>query len=379
MPAAPLPRDEDLRLAVLRDLDLLDAGPDADLDRVSALVAEVLSASTAAFDETETLEEYRSVPSLQHILVMEHDGQTMVIKHWRQDWTYQPQTVLTYAGPNQWVLTPVPEAQRQGAWSQTVWQTDDSPRYGGVGRWTYDNGLTAWTSDPTWRPLARRDAVRHPIYDRYLGTNRHILTPAGWVHIQDNMKMAGQPDGAPVAVVQEDVINTYDRNDSYSPKPGDDYWAKTQGFWAAVRDAWDAAVAAHGGIHLEEVGDTGAVTGTPLMDLAQQVADGKTAEAALAALAFSPKRVAEEVRTVLESAIANAENNHQLDVDQLVVAEAYVGKSIVMKRWSPRARGRVGPRCLWPRPNDARGLCRRRPLHGQPRGPPTDPRTLGSA
>lgn len=65
--------------------------------------------------------------SLQHILVMEHDGQTMVIKHWRQDWTYQPQTVLTYAGPNQWVLTPVPEAQRQGAWSQTVWQTDDSP------------------------------------------------------------------------------------------------------------------------------------------------------------------------------------------------------------------------------------------------------------
>jgi large subunit ribosomal protein L22 len=48
------------------------------------------------------------------------------------------------------------------------------------------------------------------------------------------------------------------------------------------------------------------------------------------------------VKTVLESAIANAENNHQLDVDQLFVAQAYVGKSIVMKRWSPRARGRVG-------------------------------------
>lgn len=216
--------------------------------------------------------------SLQHILVMEHDGQTMVIKHWRQDWTYQPQTVLTYAGPNQWVLTPVPEAQRQGAWSQTVWQTDDSPRYGGVGRWTYDNGLTAWTSDPTWRPLARRDAVRHPIYDRYLGTNRHILTPAGWVHIQDNMKMAGQTGGPPVAVVQEDVINTYDRSDSYSPKPGDDYWAKTQGFWAAVRDAWDAAVVAGNGVHLQQEAETGSVTGTPLMDLGQALADGEIAE-----------------------------------------------------------------------------------------------------
>ena len=78
------------------------------------------------------------------------------------------------------------------------------------------------------------------------------------------------------------------------------------------------------------------------LNLLAQMIRGKTDEAALAALAFSPKRVAEEVRTVLESAIANAENNHQLDVDQLVVAEAYVGKSIVMKRWSPRARGRVG-------------------------------------
>jgi large subunit ribosomal protein L22 len=78
------------------------------------------------------------------------------------------------------------------------------------------------------------------------------------------------------------------------------------------------------------------------LNLLAQMIRGKTAGAALAALAFSPRRVAEEVKRVLESAIANAENNHQLDVDQLVVSEAYVGKSLVMKRWSPRARGRVG-------------------------------------
>jgi large subunit ribosomal protein L22 len=78
------------------------------------------------------------------------------------------------------------------------------------------------------------------------------------------------------------------------------------------------------------------------LNLMAQMIRGKTAGAALAALAFSPRRIAEEVKTVLESAIANAENNHQLDVDRLIVAEAYVGKSIVMKRWSPRARGRVG-------------------------------------
>jgi large subunit ribosomal protein L22 len=78
------------------------------------------------------------------------------------------------------------------------------------------------------------------------------------------------------------------------------------------------------------------------LNLVAQLIRGKSAEAALAQLKFSPKRIAQEVRAVLESAIANAENNHQLDVDQLVVSEAYVGKSLVMKRWSPRARGRVG-------------------------------------
>lgn len=69
---------------------------------------------------------------------------------------------------------------------------------------------------------------------------------------------------------------------------------------------------------------------------------GKKVEAALANLTFSKRRIAGDVKKVLESAIANAENNHGLDVDSLVVAEASVGKSLVMKRFRPRARGRTG-------------------------------------
>ena len=69
---------------------------------------------------------------------------------------------------------------------------------------------------------------------------------------------------------------------------------------------------------------------------------GMRAEKALAELSFSRKRIAVDVKKCLESAIANAENNHDLDVDALVVSEAYVGKNLVMKRWKPRARGRVG-------------------------------------
>ncbi len=78
------------------------------------------------------------------------------------------------------------------------------------------------------------------------------------------------------------------------------------------------------------------------LNLLAKAIRGKSADAALAELTFSKRRVALAVRKTLESAIANAENNHQLDVDRLYVKEASVGKTLVMKRIRPRARGRVG-------------------------------------
>jgi len=76
------------------------------------------------------------------------------------------------------------------------------------------------------------------------------------------------------------------------------------------------------------------------LNLVAQSIRGKSAEAALYELTFSPKRIAKAVKKVLQSAIANAENNHDLDVDDLVVKEASVGKNLVMKRFHARARGR---------------------------------------
>jgi large subunit ribosomal protein L22 len=78
------------------------------------------------------------------------------------------------------------------------------------------------------------------------------------------------------------------------------------------------------------------------LNLLAQLIRGKSVDKALAELEFSNKRISVEVKKALESAIANAENNHELDVDDLVVAEAFVGKDMVMKRFSPRARGRAG-------------------------------------
>ena len=78
------------------------------------------------------------------------------------------------------------------------------------------------------------------------------------------------------------------------------------------------------------------------LGLMAQLIRGKDAAAALNELSFSRRRIAGDVKKVLQSAIANAENNHQLDVDRLFVAEASVGRSLVMKRFQARARGRAG-------------------------------------
>jgi large subunit ribosomal protein L22 len=78
------------------------------------------------------------------------------------------------------------------------------------------------------------------------------------------------------------------------------------------------------------------------LNLLAQLIRGKKVASALADLEFSRKRIARDVRKCLESAIANAENNHDLDVDELVVAQAHVGKALVIKRFHPRGRGRMG-------------------------------------
>ena len=78
------------------------------------------------------------------------------------------------------------------------------------------------------------------------------------------------------------------------------------------------------------------------LNLVASLIRGLDCEKAISELTFSKRRIAQDVKKVLESAIANAENNHELDVDRLYVAEAYVGRTMVMKRWRARARGRTG-------------------------------------
>lgn len=237
--------------------------------------------------------------SLQHMLVAEHGGQVHVIKHWRQDWTYEPETVLMYAGQGRWNREVVPAEQRRGAWSQTVWQVDDSPRYGGVGRWVDNAGVRRWEAAPSLRPLARRDATRNPRYDRYLAVNRHASTPdGGWIHWQDNQKL-GLVDGQLVPFVQESLLNTYTPFSDYNVAAADTYWAASRDYWAAVRAAWSQAETADGGITLTEEPQMGNTLAGRLFEMGTEVAEGRMQ---------TPAAIAEAQRLIREGTTARSQS-----------------------------------------------------------------------
>lgn len=224
------------------------------------------------------VEDTGGVIRLQHILVVAQDGQSMVVRHWRQDWIYEPESVLEFKGANVWRVIPAPASERAGRWAQVVYNTDDSPRYGGIGNWEHDYSVSRWTSARGLRPIARRDAVRNPEYKHYACLNRHALTPTGWVHEQDNAKL-GERSGAKVTFVHEQVVNAYDRSDRFDISAADTYLAATQEFWNEVRLLWEQRIGEFGGMRLVEGAQTGSAAGPVLMQLAEDLKAGKLSQA----------------------------------------------------------------------------------------------------
>jgi hypothetical protein len=181
--------------------------------------------------------------SLQHILVLKGKDRVHVVKHWRQDWHYQPTELLRFRGKGRFEREPVNEAASRGRWSQTVYEVDDAPRYAGIGRWVHEDGVDAWTSDLTLRPLPRREYTRREDYQAIEAINRHSLTPAGWIHEQDNMKLVIDSAGKRHALAREYGINSYTRIKDFDFSAGRDYWKRTSDYWARVRGQWRLGIA----------------------------------------------------------------------------------------------------------------------------------------
>jgi len=230
---------------------------------------------SGAHEVVRVIEDRGDFISLQHILVVGGE-EKFAIKHWRQDWTYEPKKVLTFIGGNAWSNDAVGQADRQGAWAQEVYQVDDSPRYGAVGQWTYENGVAAWQPAKAWRPLPRRDMTTREDYHVVDAVNRHAITHDGWVHEQDNTKTV-LSSGQPEALVREIAVNTYTHSEEFDPSTALDYWDATQGYWAGVREVWET---------FEEAGDPFAINlkgettdlYVALLNLATEVNDGDRTE-----------------------------------------------------------------------------------------------------
>jgi len=191
--------------------------------------------------------------SLQHVLVMVFvdssgkAGDPMVMKHWRQDWRYEPESILEYRGNNTWETWYLAESERVGNWSQTVWHVDDRPRYGSLGRWTHTDAFSAREGNQTLRPLPRREYSVRSDYDVLDGTNRHTILPLGWTHEQDNLKHVLETDTERSLsyVSREYGVNRYEAIEGFDFEPGDTTVEKQDRFWRHVRTEWTTRSAEH--------------------------------------------------------------------------------------------------------------------------------------
>lgn len=232
---------------------------------------------SGGYEVVRVIEDRGDFISLQHILVVGGE-QKFPIKHWRQDWQYEPASVLVFVGGNAWETREVSPEEAAGKWSQTVYQVDDSPRYGAVGAWSFEDGIAEWTPPHEWRPLPRRDMTTREDYHAVDAQNRHVITPAGWTHEQDNLKLV--LTGAPQALAREIGVNTYVADSDFDVAVATDYWDATADYWAVVREEWAAIAAEYPTFAITIRGETEDMY-MPLLNLAGEVADGaKTAEAA---------------------------------------------------------------------------------------------------
>ncbi|WP_394829650.1 DUF6607 family protein [Pendulispora albinea] len=233
----------------------------------------------SASEVVQVLEETDRKVVLQHVLV--HAGTKSandapsVMKHWRQDWTFEDRELLEFRGNGVWERRALSAEQAACTWSQAVFEVDDGPRYESFGRWTHERqGETStWTSEETWRPLPRREYTKRSDYDVLIGTNRHVVTPNGWRHEQDTRKLVleGRRE-----LVGERGLNRYERTPLDGAEAARVYLRDTAAFWQTVRDEWQAVFTKNPRVHVQAETDGGERLYDRLFPMARTARDLRT-------------------------------------------------------------------------------------------------------
>ncbi len=170
---------------------------------------------------------------LQHLLIV---SDTIIIKHWRQDWEFENTRFYLFDKETSWKFKQLPKTQVKGQWTQRVFQVDDSPRYEGTSSWVHVDGRHYWenTADA---PLPRREQTIRNDYNVLKRNNRQEITAFGWVHDQDNDKIL-RNGGKDQLIAREKGHDVYTRVEDSKCKAAQKYWAENKALWKNVRDKW---------------------------------------------------------------------------------------------------------------------------------------------
>lgn len=178
---------------------------------------------------------------IQHLLVMR--GDSMIIKHWREDWTYEDPQILAYDKNDTWKKVTLPANEIKGKWTQKVYQVDDSPRYQAIGTWVHVDGKHQWQSKSD-SPLPRREYSERNDYNVLNRGNNLYLTANGWMFEQDNKKIIRSEKGDELLAMEkglEEFVKTDPKSFGYAQQ----WWKEQENFWKDAREIWAATFAAN--------------------------------------------------------------------------------------------------------------------------------------
>lgn len=222
--------------------------------------------------------------SLQHLMVMyfKQEGgavsKPFVMKHWRQDWTFQDSDILEYEHRNTWRKVSLNDNDVKGTWTQAVFQVDDSPRYESIGKWQHNSSFSTWISDTTRRPLPRREFSVRDDYQVLEGFNRHTVSVNGWLQEEENWKLVvdknGDSDTTNPYLSKELGLARYQLTSGFDFSAGDDYMEKTSQFWKQVRRSWADVIEQTDRLELHK-SVNGEPLFMPLFEYANKISNGE--------------------------------------------------------------------------------------------------------
>ena len=189
----------------------------------------------SAFEWAELIQDENDKISIQHLLIV---NDTMVIKHWRQDWEFQNQSIFNYESKNTWSIKEYSKDQVKGQWTQKVYQVDDSPRYSGKATWVHVDGKRYWKNKID-APLPRREYSKRDDYNIMSRGNTIELTNYGWLHEQDNDKIIREEGEGDELLVQEKGYNVYKKIANERCEIAKNWWRENNNVWKKVRQEWD--------------------------------------------------------------------------------------------------------------------------------------------